>query len=656
MFSGSVWVALGLDGHRLRRRVIRAARAEAEELERRYLLSLSAALAGPPGAVTAGNTANLVLTMTGSSTPASATIHPGDSGSPQTFTSFSSPPSRSVDNSLYNTAGTYSPSATTTSPSLGTIPLTLDDLFNATGSTVGSFATQPPGSVSSDNNSGAAIAVNGADGSVFVLSAFNETSTTSEFCVTKYDSTGAVVTGWGNQSPTQNGTCVINFDSAKDVPSAISLGENGTCLMVAGNSSTDGWCVAVIDAQSGGLKTSFASNGLDTNFHLAGTCTSVLMENDSSSNNEKILLGGWETKNGAPQMLIIRLTNPGGAVDSATFNHNSTTAGELYVNAFPSTTGSKAFTMEQDAYPNSADYSDDIFLGGYSSHTVGSCAACDLAIAAVTPDGVLDSSWGNNSNGTTTTSFHCVASIYGIGCCSGCGNVSNDADYSLLSWQDTGATGQPWYLYAIGVTNFSGIGNQFAMERLKTGGLPDATWQSHGLTAVSSGAASAATAQAATLEGGSSSLTADQDPNAMIVAAGTGTATNVDFVVARFSMSGNLDSANFGSGGSTHTDLANSTFNSGYDNALGVGWDYTDGVIFVGGSTGSTSSGGYIGVAAYISNFVQVNSRTRPRPGGKSAAAAAAQPLTTGVLDPADAATWKHRRRAADLFAPGTSD
>ena len=641
-------------------RLMSAARARAEELERRYLLSLAGALAGPPAAITEGSATNLILTTTGSAAPSSATIYPfSDNTSPDPFSSVGSPPAESTDHQTYSTHGTYSAHATT-SPSVGTIPLSLDNAFNTSGSTAGSLAAQPPGSTSSDDNSGKAIAVDGVGGAVFVLSAFNETSTTSWFCVTKYDSTGAVVTGWGNQTPT-NGTCVFYFDSGKDVPSAMQLTEAGDCLMVAGNSSVDGWCVAEITAGNGHLNGNFNSTGMETNFHLAGTCTSVIMELDSAG-VEKVLLGGWEVKNGAPQMLVIRLSANGG-VDSGSFNHNSTTAGELYVNAFPNTTGSKAFTIEQDI-----GLSNDIFLGGYSSRTVGSCTACDFAIAAVTPDGVLDSSWGNNSNGTTTTNFQSSACSHAIGGCSGSGNVSNDADYSLLSWRDTGASGQPWYLYAVGETDFEGGGNEFAMERLTATGSVDTSWQSYGLTAVASGAASGAansTAQSAALQGGTNGTggtPADQDPNAKILAAGTGTpgTTGTDFVVARFSMSGNLDTT-FGSSGSVSTDLANSTFSTGSDNALGVGWDTNDGLIFVGGSTGPNATGHYYGLAAYISNTVQVNARSRPRPvaresGGKSAAAAAAQPMTTGVSDPADARTWKHRRRAADLFAPGTGD
>lgn len=248
MFHNLISVYLERQGRRARQRLIRAGRAQAEELERRYLMALSGSLAGPPSAVTAGSTANLVLTLTGSSTPSSATIHPGGTESPDTFTSFSSPPSRSVDNHLYNNPGTFSPTATT-SPSIGTIPLSLDDQFNASGSTVGSFAKQPPGSVSTDNNSGAAIAVNGSDGSIFVLSAFDETSTTSEFCITKYLKDGSVDGSWGNLQTT-NGTCLLNFDGAKDVPSAMEIVESGDCLMVAGNSSTDGWCVGEVNLTS----------------------------------------------------------------------------------------------------------------------------------------------------------------------------------------------------------------------------------------------------------------------------------------------------------------------------------------------------------------------------------------------------------------------
>ena len=560
-----------------RRRIVSAASSLiVEALEGRWLLSIPANLAGPPK-VTQNTSADLVVTTTGTVAPSNVTIHDG-TGASQQFTSFGTPPTVSDwHDGNYTTVGTYTPTASVTSGTTQTVPLTLDGNFASSGATPGMDVVSPPGADPAKNNSGEAMGVDPASGAIYVASTYNKTSTSSAFAVTKYHPDGSVDTSFG---PSMTGTVVLAFDTGVDVPSSIfvDVANMDNCIMVAGNSSLHGWCIARLFAD-GTPDTNFGSLGMETNFHATGKCLANIVEEDGT-NKGRPLLAGYDTDpvTHNTEMLVIRMTTAG-AVDSSTFGNG----GQRFINGFPSTTASHANTLVQDL-----NLSTNIYVGGWSSRPEGSCTACDFALASLDNTGTV--------LGSCAANFGDSAQTHPIRGCNGGGIVTTDSDYSILPWENTSTS--KWYLYMIGSTTFS-LGG-FGVARFNSNLNIDSTWQAGGLQ-VGPGTA----ALAGVLQG-----SGDTDQNALIVAAGYGTGfwNNKDFYLDRWKLDGTADTL-FGTGGSAFTDFAKTGtggYQSGVDVALGVGWDSADGVLFAAGSSGPNSNGGFIAIGAYISNQLTV--------------------------------------------------
>ena len=571
-----------------RNTVARACLPVVEQLELREYLSFSAALAGKPGQAMATGSEVFQITTTGSVAPSAETVHAGDGTNNTMSWSPSTPPT--ISNRWSHTEGTLTsaPTASVT-PSGGssqTIPLTLDSDYNnvAGAATVGSVVQLPAGASTSDDNSGVAIAVD-SSGNAYVASVYNKTSTSSEMAVSAYDKTGQPLS-WGDGL---SGTKTISFDTGIDTPTSIFLDPNGSYILVAGNSSVYGWAVARLNKSDGTYDSTFGSGGKETNFEASGKCLSVTEETDSGHSGY-VVMAGYKPNGSSTQMLAVRLT-AAGALDSSSFG----AGGIKTITGFTSSTGAQANFVMQAPFG-----SDDLLVGGWSSRTVSSCTACDFAIAGLSDsDGSLDTSFGPNSNGTVTTNFRSIASGCAINGCHGGGTTSMDSDYSLVAWEDGSAV---WHLYAVGSTDFTG-GTTFALARYSSSGTLDTGWSTDGVQANTGGATNDGGALAAALHGSGPS-----DSNAELLAVGAGTYGNTssDLLVARYNINGNLDNS-FGSSGSIGTDLASNisgnSYSTRYDRALGVGWDSTDSIIIVGGSSASSSTAkGMIGLAAYVDN------------------------------------------------------
>ena len=444
-------------------------------------------------------------------------------------------------------------------------------------------------------------------GNIYVASLLNGTSTAGQASVTEFSNTGAVVNSFGSF-----GTATVTIDSGKDTPSAIFFEADVTKFLVAGNSSTNGWWVARLNSD-GSLDTHFGSGGIETNFQTTGKCLSVTEETDTDHGGY-VVLSGTTVSGTHTYAQLIRFNNLG-ALDSGTSGFGS--AGKLTLFNSGIWTGSSANFIMQADFLVGTDTNKLLLVGGQASFTSGSCTGTSFALAGIsTAGGVddgLDTHFGTNGSGETTVNFGCNAAIHPIHSCSGSGAASTDADYSLVCWQN-GRFGA-WSIYGVGATSFPG-GTQFALARYTQSGVLDSTWAYSGLTTANVGAAAgnSSTAYAAALQEVNGS---NNDPGDQILCAGgaaPGASIN-DLVVARFHLDGTLDGGFGPSGanaGSIATDLSypgtNSyNFTTGFDLALAIAWDGTNGTIDVAGWSGPNGNTGHIAVAEYIGNTVTIS-------------------------------------------------
>lgn len=501
----------------------------------------------------------------------------------------------------------------------------------------GYFATYPPGGTATLNNSGKAIAVDPTDGSTYVASRFGVSSTQAEFCVTKFDLHGNLLSGWGTKdgNGVTHGTTIFAFDSGVDVPTSmfLSTGNKGNNTLVVAGNCTFGWCVGELDVSSAGngiLVDGFGSHGLESRIESTGTCTSVLEENaDEGTNQNKVILAG--TVSG--KMTIVRLTSTG-APDSSPGQWGTNAVQTITI---PNQLSSAATTLMQAVFTNK-DGNYDILVGGnylyrYTGFGWLQTSGCgqDVLIAALKDQGgTLDTgSFGYNYNGTsgagyTHANFGCIAGGSSINCCAGTSYASQDSDATMECWT---ADGVNWDLFAGCPTDYTTFPTtnmyQFGMLRFTQYGVLDSTWgpNHNGAVAVASGAAgpgSNAAPYAETILGSS-----DSDASADIVMAGNGYpggGTGSDFVIAGFSAATGQPSP-IGVGGSTSTDInlaGSGGFASGSDAAYGIGYYYdSSGAgrsrLIVGGLSASNGPGVYIGLAAYLpNNYIQVGSNNVP--------------------------------------------
>ena len=644
-----------------RQKLGRACRVVVERMEGRVLLSVSinGSLAGPaePSGSLSSGSYQFYINATGSSTvlpPTSETFHAGD-GTNQTFTSPSNP--QPVTQSYSSTA---SPTASIIGTTGGTVtvPLTLTSAFNASGSTVGYQVSDPVGATKTDDNRGYAMTTD-SQGNIFVASIKNGTSSGGQAAVTEFSNSGAVVSSFGTL-----GTATIPIDSGKDTPSAIFYESASQQLLVAGNSSTNGWWVARLNS-NGAIDNNFGSSGVETNFQTTGKCLSVTEETDGDHSGY-VVLAGTTVSGTHTYAQLIRFNNLG-ALDSGPTGFGS--AGKLTLFNSGSWTASSANFVMQADFTVGGETNKLLLMGGQASYVSGSCTATSFALAGISTvggvDDGLDAHFG--SSGETTVNFGTSAASCAIHGCSGSGAASTDADYSLVCWENT--LGGPWSIYGVGSTSYAG-GNQFALARFTQSGALDTSWAYAGVTTAGIGAASGGSvAYAAALQevGGQNYNSADQ-----IVCAGSGAPNGgTDFVVARFNLNGTLDGG-FGPSGTTAgsiaTDLSypgtNSyNFTTGFDVALAVAWDGTNGTIDVAGWSGPNGNTGHIAVAEYIGNTVTISGLSplaSPSPlyaqavsstlataqatdGGGDASGAEAW----GGLDALDAVAHKRRPRAA---------
>jgi uncharacterized delta-60 repeat protein len=308
---------------------------------------------------------------------------------------------------------------------------------------------------------------------------------------------------------------------------------------------------------------------------------------------------------------------------------------------------SSANFLEQAEFSQSGSSAKDIIIAGQAVRGSTTCCGADFVIAGLnSSDGSLDTNFG--TSGTTVVNFGCSASTNPIHSCCGSVSPSYDSAYSLVCYEQ-GNTSAPWVIYGVGVTNFTGSGNEFALDRYTQDGKLDTTFQYHGLQVSYTGAAGTAggsTAYAGGLQGPN-----DFDSGDKILAAGAGSpgSTSSDFVVARYNLDGSLDTT-FGSNGSIATDLAKNygstgNYNTGYDIALGVGWDNADKTIVAGGwSASSSTANGNIALAEYIDNQVVVNFGSSPPPPSGAAAVFSASSIA-GLPAADDILLTRHRRR-----------
>jgi len=500
-----------------------ACAAVVEPLEARVLLSFSGSLSALPTATTG---VNYVVegTTTGTTSASSETFHYGD-GTSSTVASPTNPQAATHAYSPPTTPYTYTPTASLT-PSGGTAisePLTLDSRFGSSPTYSGKELVNSYGNTSASNG-GTAMTVDSA-GNIYVVAPYDQTTTTAQFALTRFTSTGALDTTFNT-----TGTATISFDSGKDVPVAVAIDNSGN-IVVAGNCST-GFAVARF-LSTGSKDTYFGPNlnGTFSNFQ-SGTCTGMIVDT-----NDNIVLSG---STGSSGFVAVRVTNTG-AVD-ATFG----TSGVKAV-SFPCSSSATATCIVQENFG-----SDDYILGGVSCNT--SYNQTVFALAALSDgNGALDTT-GFGSSGLVQTRFSS---------CSGASAVA----YALVS------DGTNDRIIAAGEAS-SGGGNAFGIAVYTSSGAPDTTFNSTGLKMVGIGT-------------GAIAYGVDLQSDGQIVAAGyaTGaggfTGTGNDFAVVRMSgSSGALDS-NFGSSGIAVTDFA-----AGSDTAYGVKFDYNDNEIVAGGNGG----------------------------------------------------------------------
>lgn len=498
----------------------RACRPIVEMAESRILLSFSGSLSGLPTAITS-DSYTLYATTTGSTSASSETFHFGDGYS----TTVSSPSDPQAANHAYGSPTTYTPTANIT-PSGGsaiTVPLTLDSTFGNSPTYSGKTVANSYGNTGL--NGGTAMAIDPYSGNIYVAAPYDETSTTSEFAVTSFQSNGSL-----NADFNSTGTATVGFDSGKDVPVAIAVDGSGN-VVVAGNCAT-GFAVARFTS-TGSLDSSFGSDGVLSGF-LSGTCTGMII--DSSGN---IVLCGYT---GSPSEFVAFRLTYNGDIDTS-FG----TLGKKTV-AFSGSSNSGANAIVQENFGN-----EDYILGGWSCQCSGSQE--DFALAALSDtNGSLDT--GFNSTGMVTTNLGLAS------CCT----ASSDADYALVS------DGNNSRIIAAGGTYYASQ-NAFGIAVYTSSGALDTTFNTHGVKVVDIGTSATA-------------YSVDLQSDGQIVAAGTAsgvtgmTGTGSDFAVVRLSGSSGAPDSNFGASGVAVTD-----FNAAADTAYAVKVD-SDGTILAAGNSG----------------------------------------------------------------------
>jgi len=559
-----------------------------EEVERRDYLSFSASLGAAPGPITTTQQYTAYVDTTGS-VSASSDVFNWDGTNTTTVNSPADPQSAQH---TYGTVGTYSPTATVT-PSGGsafTAPLSLDINFGISPTYSGKTVAKSNGATGTNNGVGMYI---DGQGHIFVLATYNNGGT-NELAVTEFNSNGSVDTtdGFGT-----NGTKVISFDSFNDTPAGIGYDSSAGDIIVAGTSHT-GLSVAAISPSNGNYDTNFGSMGQVVGA-ASGTCSAMVIESDG-----KIVLIGKDNST-TTNFQAFRLTSAG-ATDNS-FGTNGKKTVSFSGNAV-------AYAGVEASFIGSNSNDDDIILGG--SACVSGCSHVDFAFAALkVSDGSLDP--GFNTTGKQTFNF-CAP------------NGDQDADYSL----------------AVDTTNDRVVGggvdnSQMGVVVLNHNGALDTTFNTSGAVTVGVGATSSADYGVAV-----------QSSDQKIVLAGTTSGyspfsgTSNDFAMVRLNTNGTADST-FGSSGKIATDFSNSSFNNGYDVAKAVLVD-SDGTIVAVGQSGSTSSGGYIGLARYLSsNQIVVNQGPGPM-AVNAADSATGGSDTAGPLDSVLTLAYRrHRSRGA---------
>lgn len=402
----------------------------------------------------------------------------------------------------------------------------------------------------------------------------------SDFVLVGYDSNGFVDTHFGN-----NGVVTTDFGtilpgavvpSSKDQVSAVALQENcNGCEALCSdycNDSCNNSCRIVVVGFSNVLGTNaFAVaryNGdgmLDTSFGEDKTGLVVIpvgIVNDEAfavaiqKDNKIVIVGYTEREDGlAFDFGVVRL-NCDGTLDTA-FGCDGT--GIVTIRFGGDFNTPRAVKIQKDG---------KIVVAGFSDVD----GSQDFALARLTPEGILDITFGKNHNGKVLTDFSND-------------NTSNDRINALVLVEECGSCcdSDMVRIVAVGTSDVGGL-PKFALAGYTEHGCLDKNFGSNGLVITSFSGSTFSLANAAALE-------RNCEREYKIIAAGlvqfpkSSVGLQSDFALARYLLDGSLD-PHFGVAGRVTTDFLNQSSDIAFAVTL-----QENGNIIAAGSTTATTMG-----------------------------------------------------------------
>jgi uncharacterized delta-60 repeat protein len=354
----------------------------------------------------------------------------------------------------------------------------------------------------------------------------------------------------------EDGRVTTDFYGSTDIGNAVFVQPDGK-ILVAGYADTGDFNYDFALARynpDGDLDTSFGNGGLvttDFGSYEEGRALSVQSDN-------KIIIAGIVGFGGSNHFALVRY-NPDGSLDTSFGNGGLATTDFNDVD-------------EEEGYALTLQPDGKIVVVGQ----VETVSSIDFALARYSPDGSLDTSFGNG--GLVTTDFDgradhgdtVAVQPDGRIVVGGSAYIGSVPDFAIARYNSDGSLDNSFGIGGLVTTDFSGsddYGNSVALQAdnkivlagtADTGGSRDfalARYNSDGSLDTSFGNGGLVTTDFFELDDGCSSVVIQPDGK-IVVAGGTRTGGSTDFAVARYNPDGSLDES-FGRGGLATTDFFN---------------------------------------------------------------------------------------------------
>ncbi len=362
------------------------------------------------------------------------------------------------------------------------------------------------------------------DGRIIVAGTAISFGNPFRFAVLRLHSNGAIDTTFG-----VNGRALVGFPgSVDDRAHALAIQSDGK-IVVAGTTSpvgTQNFAVARLNG-NGSLDTTFGSGGLvSADFGDAESAAAVALQSDG-----RIIVGGQRSDGISLDFALARF-NTDGSLDTSFDGDGRVTT--TFVDTPDSVDLVTSVGVQADGR---------IVAAGLSNPSTGGSSGNAFALTRYTSNGALDPTFG--VGGKVTTQF-------------GAGDFVTIARALVI--QPNGRI-----LLAGSATRPTQV-TDFTLARYETNGTLDPAFGAGGIVMTDIGVSTDDQAAAVALQ-----------PDGRIVVAGSsGSATGLDFAVARYEPNGNLDTS-FGTGGTVTTDIDNSV-----DRATGMAIQPDGGILVVG--------------------------------------------------------------------------